>query len=112
MQDIRDELANAADLVCRGRTRFDDDWVLQRAGKDIIETIGEAIAAIQVAHDMTGNAVPEPYAELAIPWQALKRMRDRTTHGYREVDWGIVWETLATELPAVQRELDRITGIR
>ncbi len=54
--------------------------------------------------------MPPPFDELQVPWGAMKRMRDRTTHGYHQIDWSLVWSTLVTDLPALGRALGAVKG--
>lgn len=35
----------------------------------------------------------------AIPWRKIIAMRHRIVHGYDEVDWRIVWDTVVGDLP-------------
>ncbi len=102
---IEEQVEHASELVERGKELFDNDWVHRAAAKDLIETIGEAVAAIQTAYNLDGNNMPPPLDELEVPWRAMKRMRDRTTHGYHHVDWVLVWSTLETDLPSLGRAL-------
>jgi uncharacterized protein with HEPN domain len=41
----------------------------------------------------------------AVPWKAIAGMRDRLTHGYDDVSWQRVWETLTLQLPPTLTEL-------
>jgi uncharacterized protein with HEPN domain len=50
------------------------------------------------------------YADFAlaqpnVPWRKMRGMRNRITHGYFEVDFEMVWETVTTALPELLREL-------
>ena len=36
-----------------------------------------------------------------VPWSQMVGMRHRLVHGYDQVNWVRVWETLAEDLPAV-----------
>ena len=38
-----------------------------------------------------------------IPWLVLYTMRNRVSHGYDSVDLEIVWKTIQSDLPIVER---------
>jgi uncharacterized protein with HEPN domain len=44
----------------------------------------------------------------AVPWQPIAGMRDRLIHGYDQVDWAIVWETVTRFVPAALPELRKV----
>lgn len=62
--------------------------------------------------------VMDIYADFAVshaevPWRKMRGMRNRITHGYFEVDFEMVWDTVTTALPelleqfpSVQEETD------
>ena len=41
-----------------------------------------------------------------IRWKSIAGMRDRLIHGYDDVDWPIVWETVITFVPTALKELE------
>ncbi len=41
-----------------------------------------------------------------IPWPKIVGMRNQIAHGYDEIDWSIVWETIATHIPALIAQLE------
>jgi uncharacterized protein with HEPN domain len=40
-----------------------------------------------------------------VDWQAIAGMRDRLIHGYFGINWKIVWNVVAEELPKLQAAL-------
>lgn len=64
-----------------------------------IEIIGEAARRLT---ETTRSAHPE------IPWKKIVGTRDRVIHGYFRVDLDIVWEVVATELPALRRQISAL----
>ncbi|MGH9001930.1 MAG: HepT-like ribonuclease domain-containing protein [Acidimicrobiia bacterium] len=92
LDDILRAARDAADLTSRGKAAYEADRLLQRAAKNIVAEIGEAAKAVpaQVLDQITG-----------VPWRAVKGMRDRVMHDYPEVDLDILWDTLATSIPAL-----------
>lgn len=50
--------------------------------------------------------VMELYPEFAqshatVPWRQMRGMRNRIAHGYFEVDFDMVWDTVTTALPSL-----------
>jgi len=64
--------------------------------------IGEVATRIMDRH--TGFA--DKHA--AIPWRNMRGMRNRIAHGYFEVDFDVVWDTVYTALPDLIRQLSVI----
>jgi uncharacterized protein with HEPN domain len=46
-------------------------------------------------------------ARKEVDWQAIAGMRDRLIHGYFGINWKIVWNVVAEELPKLE---DALTG--
>ena len=67
-----------------------------------IENIGEAVKNIS-------QALKDRYP--AVDWTGPARMRDRTTHGYWKVDYGIIWETATQEIPAFRAQIAQILAV-
>lgn len=42
----------------------------------------------------------------AVPWSEIAGMRDRLIHNYDEVDLGIVWSTIQTDVPRLLARLE------
>lgn len=82
----------------RGRSRIDldHDSMLLRAVVKCIEIIGEASSRVR---DETKTAIPR------VPWAAIRAMRNRLIHSYFDINHDIVWKTLTTDLPSLEREL-------
>jgi uncharacterized protein with HEPN domain len=45
-------------------------------------------------------------AHPTIPWAALRGMRNRLAHGYFDINWRLVWDTVQRDFPVLQRALD------
>ena len=41
-----------------------------------------------------------------IPWPKMVGMRNQIAHGYDEIDWSIVWETISTHIPVLIGQLE------
>ena len=77
-----------------GKTREDlgTDRVLQLALGRLVEIVGEAASRVP---EEIRNRHP------AIPWREAIGARNRLVHGYDFVDLDILWEIVATDLPAL-----------
>ena len=64
-----------------------------------IEIIGEA--ASKVSEEMRGNAP-------LIPWSGIIGMRNRLIHGYFDIDWNLVFETVTVDLPPLIKDLEAV----
>ena len=82
--------------------QFIADEKTQHAATKCIEAIGEAAKEIL----RTDPDFDSQHRDLKL--KAAARMRDRLTHGYRGIDWQIVWTTSTTSVPetiAAAREI-------
>lgn len=80
----------AAQFGARGRDEFETDVILRHAAKSIIADIGEAAKNL----DDLADQIP------LVPWTQIARMRDRVAHRYSDVHYGVVRDTLTTDLQA------------
>ena len=78
--------------MCRGRTRkdLDSDRMLNLALVRLVEIVGEA--ANRVSKQGQDDRP-------AIPWRKVIGMRNRIVHGYDQVDFNILWDTIHDDLP-------------
>jgi uncharacterized protein with HEPN domain len=91
LDDILARCHEAAQLVARGRDAFETDVILRHAAKSIITDIGEAAKNLgDLAEQIPG-----------VPWKQIARMRDRVAHRCFDVDYGVVWDTLISDLPSL-----------
>ena len=90
LADILVAAEDAAAIMARGRARFDDDRLLQRAAKNLVAEIGEAAKALP---DEVVEQIP------AVPWRAIKGVREKVVHDYPEVDLDVLWSTLTGSMP-------------
>ena len=100
------EAAQLAQAYCAEMTeeQFLQDKKTQQAVLLNLMVIGEAVAKI-------GAAFPEFLDEHPdIPWKAIKGMRNRLAHGYFDVNLEMVWETVRSALPPLEKTLHVIQG--
>lgn len=95
------DMARSATEKVRGKSRadFDGDDNLRLALVHLIQVIGEA--ARQVT-EPTRQQYPE------IPWKDIVGMRHRVVHDYMHVDFDVVWEVAAADLPGLVKALEKI----
>ena len=63
--------------------------------------IGEA--AVQIETEFPDFAQANP----SVPWKKLRGMRNRMTHGYFDTNLDIIWDTVKTALPELERLLSQ-----
>lgn len=97
--DMREAVDDLSAILERGRSAWDDDKFARLAAQKLVEILGEA--AKQVSDDVRAR-FPE------VPWRDLARVRDVYTHAYHRVDFDLMWEQLATQVPPLQQTLARI----
>jgi uncharacterized protein with HEPN domain len=99
------DLALAITGKVSGKTRaeFDNDDNLRLAVAHLIQTIGEA-----------ASRVADPYrkAHPEIPWHHIVGMRHRIVHDYMDIDFDIVWDVAAADMPTLLTTLIDVAGDR
>lgn len=66
--------------------------------------IGEAAARILQQH-------PEYAADhVEVPWPEIRSMRNRGAHGYDDLNFETVWDTLTNDLPALAEQVKVLLG--
>ena len=78
-----------------------DEW-MQDAVMRNLAIIGEA--AREIPPEI---AVKHP----EVPWDDMRDMRNIVVHEYFGVDLSIVWETISNDLPAVLKQLEKLSTI-
>lgn len=67
-----------------------------------LEVIGEA------CNNITKNHPGFAAQHTAVPWGFAYEMRNALAHGYFTVDLAIVWQTIQTDLPQLQRQVSAL----
>jgi len=100
LRQMRTHAREAADMV-HGRTRadLDTDRMLNLALVRLLEILGEAANRVP-------SEVQSRFPE--VPWPQLISLRNRLIHGYDEIDFDILWQIVARDLPPLIAKLDRI----
>ena len=98
--DMRDA-AEKARRYAEGRSRadFEEDEMLQSALVREVMVIGEA-----------ANHVSEETRALApdIDWGDIVGMRNKLVHGYRNINYDVLWDVITDKLPPLVTQLNRL----
>ena len=89
------DAATTATSYVEGLSRGDflSDKRTQQAVVLNILIIGELATKIAQEHSEFARAHDD------IPWNSMRNMRNRIAHGYYDIDFDVVWDTLAFSLP-------------
>lgn len=79
-----------------GRTAFFESPMIQDAVVRNLEVIGEATKQVP---DALRARAPE------LSWREMAGMRDKLIHDYLGVDLDLVWDVVASELPATRERI-------
>ena len=97
------DAAQKAMAFAEGKSRTDlaQDSMLAYAVVRAVEIIGEAASKISRDSQERHNE---------IPWRQIIGIRHRLIHGYDDINFDILWETVTIALPPFVRTLERIIG--
>lgn len=80
---------------------FIEDRRTQQAVLMSLVVLGEASTKIGQLYADWAEAHPE------IPLRSMRGMRNRLAHGYYQIDFDVVWDTVATELTPLLAQLEK-----
>jgi uncharacterized protein with HEPN domain len=95
--DLLDAADAAAEIVARGKDAWQQDRLLRLAGEAVISRIGDAAAKLP---KQVQAAMP------AVPWDDIRANRILVAHIYHRIDYEILWETLARDVPSLASEIE------
>jgi uncharacterized protein with HEPN domain len=78
---------------------FLDDRRTQQAVVMNLIILGEAATKVMDDHTEFANAHPQ------VPWRNMRGMRNRIAHGYFDINFDLVWDTVQTALPELLKQL-------
>ena len=78
--------------------QFKSDRRTQKAVIMSLIEIGEA--ATKIASTDPEFVARNPH----VPWKQMKGMRNRIAHGYFDIDFDIVWQTVVSAIPALNKQ--------
>ena len=104
---LLEQMLEAAKTACsfvEGMKKIDflKDIRTQHAVSMSFLSIGEMVA--RLARDHPGFLEQHP----DIPWTTMRAMRNRIAHGYFELDFDVVWDTVLTDAPELVYRLPMI----
>jgi uncharacterized protein with HEPN domain len=73
------------------------------------KTVDAVIRNLEIIGEATKNITQEirdKYPDL--PWREMSGMRDKLIHGYFDVIYSIIWETIKNDLPLIKSEIMKI----
>ena len=73
------------------------------------KTVDAVIRNLEIIGEATKN-IPEEIRHQYpnLPWREMSRMRDKLIHGYFDVIYSIIWETIQNDLPLIKSEIMKI----
>lgn len=101
LQHILDAISRAVAYAASSGSlaKFEADGMALDAVVRNLEIIGEAAVKLErVAPDLVA-ACPD------VPWKLMRTMRNKVIHDYFEVDVGVVWNTVKSNLPALEAQI-------
>lgn len=103
LEDFCDFAELASGLVDQGRSAYDRDIYLRLAAEAIVHRMGEAI----------GRLPPELIERHpSIRFSLAKGMRNRIAYQYQSVDYEILWQAMAVDLPQMAVQVAELLGGR
>lgn len=103
-EELLDHMREAVTQVLTYTDGWDRDTFLgdKRTQQAVILNLiilGEAATKLMDYHPDAITVFPE------IEWRSMRGMRNRIAHGYYDIDLDVVWETVASSLPQLLRQL-------
>ena len=105
--DYLDHMQQAAADACsfvEGLSK--DDFLADKRTQQAIVMnliiIGEAATKVMDRHPEFTQAHP------AVPWRSMRGMRNRIAHGYFEINFDVVWDTVQLALPQLLKQLPAV----
>lgn len=95
------EAVGKIEKFCRGldNRKFYHNDLVQSAVTRQFEILGEAINHLS-------SEITEKYSE--IDWAKAVSFRNIIIHGYREIDYKIVWNTIEIDLPTLKKQIKKL----
>lgn len=83
------------------KAEFLSDRRTQQAVLMSLVVLGEASTKIGQLYPEWADAHPE------LPLRSMRGMRNRLAHGYYQIDFDVVWDTVGTELAPLMAQIER-----
>jgi uncharacterized protein with HEPN domain len=75
------------------------DWLKRTAFERIMEVLGEAVK--RLPPELTSRYP-------AVDWRGIAGMRDRVSHGYDAIDYGLLWQSVETRVPGLLATVEQM----
>ncbi|MFB5760523.1 HepT-like ribonuclease domain-containing protein [Paenibacillus medicaginis] len=73
------------------------------------KTISACAFTVSQMGELAKHISPETQAEHAhIPWRGIRGMRNRIVHEYENIDLVVLWGTISSSLPELQKQIEKI----
>ncbi len=110
MQRVSEYLRHAIDACerideyTRGHTLagFLENRMIQDAVLRNFEVLGEAVVQLRDEDPVLLGRFPQ------VAWKETIGFRNRLIHGYANIDFAVVWQTIQADLPALREQLQAI----
>ncbi|MDV0442470.1 DUF86 domain-containing protein [Methanorbis furvi] len=85
-------------LTTYSHEMFMQDEMCQRAVVRSLEIIGEAV-----------KNLTQEFTSLhhEIPWKLIAGTRDKLIHGYFDVDYDLIWDTVVQDIPSLHKSISQ-----
>jgi hypothetical protein len=85
-----------------------NDLTYEQFQKDV-KTVDAVIRNLEIIGEAVKNLPSDMITKNPdVNWRGATAMRDRLIHGYFGVDVSILWETVTTDLPELNRQIENI----
>ncbi len=93
LRQVADYARRAQELCIQNTfTGMLTDWQKRAAFERVMEVLGEAVK--RLPPDLTARYP-------AVDWRGIAGMRDRVSHGYDAIDYGLLWQAVETRVPGL-----------
>ena len=71
----------------------------------LVDSVMFRLIQISENSDKLSSEIKQKHAD--IPWKAIKGLRNRIVHEYGHVDFGIIFDTVANDLPVLLGKIEK-----
>ena len=97
--DIQEAITRIEKYSASGRSRFENDELIQSWIVRHLQIIGESVRSLP-------NYVRDQHPQ--IPWSNIIGMRNALVHEYFDIDTDIVWTVIERDLSVLKQEIEKI----
>jgi len=93
LRQLAEHARHAQELCAQNTfTEILTDWQKRAAFERVMEILGEAVK--RLPPELTSRYP-------AVDWRGIAGMRDRVSHGYDAIDYGLLWQSVETRVPGL-----------